>query len=290
MTATATRPERTLSRNPVDAWMDGSYRFAGSAIKRKTIAVILLGLPALAPLFFISRPVIERSSSTLTGVNADVLGSGSMLLLLATLAVTPAVTLTGQVWFTPLRRWYGIVLGCTATADAIIASITSQFTGGVIGRVTGHTFLLAGLVMVLIMLPLLITANNASMRWLGRYWKQLQRLTYLVWFLLFVHLALLEGFGIQNGRNGPSGDVDHTPLLHQRLYQLSAVSLILIILRIPPVRRWVVAQRKAGRAWLPWLVLVPLIVLAIFAYAYIITEEVFKGVAEFRLQLPGGDG
>jgi len=61
-------------------------------------------------------------------------------------------------------------------------------------------------------------------------------------------------------------------------------------LRIPPVRRWVVAQRKAGRAWLPWLVLVPLIVLAIFAYAYIITEEVFKGVAEFRLQLPGGDG
>jgi sulfoxide reductase heme-binding subunit YedZ len=292
MTDTATRPMsiRKMARNPVDTWMDGGHRFAGSVIKRKTLACVLLGAPALAPLFFTARPVVMGDTAPLTSINADVLGTGSMLMLLAMLMITPAVTLTGQVWFTPLRRWYGIVLGCTATADAIIASITSQFTGGVIGRVTGHTFLLAGLVMVLIMLPLLITANNASMRWLGRYWKQLQRLTYLVWFLLFVHLALLEGFGIQNGRNGPSGDVDHTPLLHQRLYQLSAVSLILIILRIPPVRRWVVAQRKAGRAWLPWLVLVPLIVLAIFAYAYIITEEVFKGVAEFRLQLPGGDG
>ena len=270
--------------------MDGSYRFAGSAIKRKTIAVILLGLPALAPLFFISRPVIERSSSTLTGVNADVLGSGSMLLLLATLAITPAVTLTGQRWFVPLRRWYGVVLACNALADAIIASITGAFTGGVPGRIFGHTFLLAGLMMVLVMLPLAITANAWSMRWLGRYWKTLQRFTYLVWFLLFVHLALLEGFGIQNRLNGPSGAFDHSPLVHQRFYQLSAVSLILIILRIPPVRRWVTAQRKAGRAWLPWLVFLPLIILAVVAYCYIINELCFKGVGAFRLQLPGGDG
>jgi sulfoxide reductase heme-binding subunit YedZ len=285
VTATATRPERALSRNPVDAWMDGSYRFAGSAIKRKTIAVILLGLPALAPLFFIARPVIERSSATLTGVNADVMGTGSMLLLLATLAVTPAITLTGQHWFVALRRWYGVVLGCTATADAIIASITSQFTGGVIGRVTGHTFLLAGLVMVLIMLPLAVTANAWSMRWLGRYWKTLQRFTYLVWFLLFVHLALLEGFGIQNRLNGPSGAFDHSPLVHQRFYQLAAVSLPLLLLRIPPVRRW-----AAGHRTLAWLVFLPLIALAIVAYAYIINEEVMKGVAAFRMQLPGGDG
>ena len=290
MTATATRPERTLSRNPVDAWMDGSYRFAGSAIKRKTIAVILLGLPALAPLFFISRPVIERSSSTLTGVNADVLGSGSMLLLLATLAITPAVTLTGQRWFVPLRRWYGVVLACNALADAIIASITGAFTGGVPGRIFGHTFLLAGLMMVLVMMPLAITANAWSMHWLGRYWQTLQRFTYAVWALLFVHLALLEGFGIQNGRNGPSGAVDGTPIEHQRLYQLIAVSVILLVLRIPPVRRWVTAQRKADRAWLPWLVFLPLIILAVVAYAYIINELCFKGVAAFRMQLPGGDG
>jgi DMSO/TMAO reductase YedYZ heme-binding membrane subunit len=284
MTDTVTRPMPSPARNPVDTWMEGSYRFAGSAFKRKTIFMIALGLPALAPLFFISRPVIERSSSTLTGVNADVLGSGSMLLLLATLAVTPAVTLTGQHWFVPLRRWYGVVLACNALADAIIASITGAFTGGVPGRIFGHTFLLAGLMMVLVMMPLAITANAWSMRWLGRYWKTLQRFTYLVWFLLFVHLALLEGFGIQNRQNGPSGAFDHSPLLHQRFYQLAAVSLPLLLLRIPPVRRW-----AAGHRTLAWLVFLPLIALAIVAYAYIINELCFKGVGAFRLQLPGGD-
>jgi DMSO/TMAO reductase YedYZ heme-binding membrane subunit len=284
-----TRPMAQPGRSRVDDWMNRDFRFAGSKIRRKTVACIVLGIPALAPLFFAARPVIELDTGILTDLNADVLGSASMLLLLAMLAVTPAVTLTGQHWFVPLRRWYGIVLGCGALADAIIASITGNFTGGAIGRVAGHTFLLAGLMMVLIMLPLLITANNASMHWLGRYWKSLQRLTYAVWALLFVHLALLEGFGFQQGTNGPSSLPDGTPVLHQRLYQLTAVSLPLLVLRLPPVRRWVTRQRTAGRAWLPYLVMAPLIVLAAVAYAYIVNEELFKGLSAFRLQPPAGD-
>ena len=37
--------------NPVDAWMDEKFKFAGSQIKRKTVACVLLGLPAIAPIF-----------------------------------------------------------------------------------------------------------------------------------------------------------------------------------------------------------------------------------------------
>jgi DMSO/TMAO reductase YedYZ heme-binding membrane subunit len=271
-------------RNRADAWMARTFRFAGSDICRGTVACVILGIPALAPLGFIARPVILLDHEVLTGLNADVLGSASMLLLLAMLAVTPAVTLTGQHWFIPLRRWYGIVLGVTAITDAVIASVTGDFAGGVAGRVAGHAFLLAGLMMTAIMAPLLITANNASMRWLGRYWKPLQRLTYLIWALLWVHLALLEGFGYQHGTNGPSSLPDGTPVPHQRLYQLTAVSLPLILLRIPPVRRWAAAHRK-----LAWLVLSPLIALAAMAYAYILNEEIYKGIGCFRLQLPAGD-
>jgi DMSO/TMAO reductase YedYZ heme-binding membrane subunit len=269
--------------------MARTFRLAGSDIRRGTAACILLGVPALAPLFFTARPVILDDTSVLTSVNADVLGSASMLLLLATLAVTPAVTLTGQHWFVPLRRWYGIVLGVTAITDAAIAAVTSDFTGGPLGRLAGHTFLLAGLMMVAVMTPLLVTANNYSMRLLGRYWKQLQRLTYLVWFLLSVHLALLEGFGVQHGTDGPSTAPDGTPVVHQRLYQLAAVSLPLLILRVPRVRRWVSRQRAAGRGWVPWLVFAPLIAVAVAGYAYIVNEEVFKGAGAFRLQPPGGD-
>ncbi len=44
-------PERQrAARNPVDAWMDQDFKFAGSFIKRKTVALFLLGVPALAPL------------------------------------------------------------------------------------------------------------------------------------------------------------------------------------------------------------------------------------------------
>ncbi len=187
-------PERQLAaRNPVDAWMDQDFKFAGSFIKRKTVALSLLGVPALAPLFFMSRAVIELNSNTMNQVEADVLGTGSMALLILTLTITPLVTVTGQHWFVPLRKWYGIVLGCTATTDAVLASITTSFAGGVIGRLTGHTFLLAGFVMVAILFPLLLISSNRAQRSLGKYWKPLQKLTYAVWGLLLVHLALLGG-------------------------------------------------------------------------------------------------
>lgn len=279
-----TRERPRAARNPVDAWMDQDFKFAGSFIKRKTIALSLLGVPALAPLFFMSRALIELDSNTMNQVEADVLGTGAMALLILTLTVTPLVTLTGQHWFVPLRKWYGIVLGCTATADAVLASITTSFAGGVIGRLTGHTFLLAGFVMVAILFPLLLISSNRAQRSLGKYWKPLQKLTYAVWGLLFVHLALLEGLGFQHGTNGPSSSFDHNPVLHQRLYQLTACSLPLLLLRIPPVKRWAARLHKAGRERVVYLVFLPLAALYIIFFAYIVNEEIFKGVSAFRLQ------
>jgi methionine sulfoxide reductase heme-binding subunit len=290
--ATTTRPRRAelapKASNPVDAWMDQGTKFAGSVIKRKTVAVVVLGIPALAPVFFMSRAIVELNPNTMNQVEADVLGTGSMALLILTLTITPLVTVTGQHWFVPLRKWYGIVLACTATADAILAAITSSFTGGVIGRLTGHTFLLAGFVMVSLLFPLLLISNSRAQRWLGKYWKPLQKLTYVVWALLFVHLALLEGFGFQNGTNGPSAGFDHDPIFHQRLYQLTACSLPLLLLRLPPVRRWVARQQKAGRGWVVYVTFLPLAVLYILAFGFIINEEIFKGVSAFRLQPVNG--
>jgi methionine sulfoxide reductase heme-binding subunit len=276
------------ARNRVDAWMEQDFKFAGSVIKRKTVAVFLLGIPALAPLFFMSRAVIELNSSTMNQVEADVLGTGSMALLILTLTVTPMVSLTRQHWFVPLRKWYGIVLACTATADAVLAAITSSFTGGVIGRLTGHTFLLAGFMMVSLLFPLLLISNNRAQRWLGKYWKPLQKLTYVIWGLLFVHLALLEGLGFQNGTNGPSSSFDHNPVLHQRLYQLTACSLPLLALRLPPVKRWVARQQQAGRERAVYLAFLPVAALYALFFAYIVNEEIFKGVSAFRLQPVNG--
>jgi methionine sulfoxide reductase heme-binding subunit len=286
--AEETPERRRPPRNPVDAWMDQDFKFAGSFIKRKTVALVLLGAPALAPFFFMSRAVIELNSNTMNQVEADVLGTGSMLLLILTLTITPLVTLTGQHWFVPLRKWYGILLACSAATDAVLASITSSFAGGVIGRLTGHTFLLVGFVMVSIMFPLLLISNSRAQRALGRYWKMLQKLTYAVWGLLFLHLALLEGFGFQHGTNGPSSSVDGDPVLHQRLYQLTACSLPLLLLRLPPVKRWVAEQQRAGRERVVYMVFLPLMALYVLFFTFIVNEEIFKGVSAFRLQPVNG--
>ena len=251
-------------------------------VTRRRALLAVCGLPALLPIVFMSRSIVVYSTSTMHQTGNDVLGSGGMLLLMATLAITPLALLTGYRWFTPLRQWYGIVFALTIILDAVIAATDSSFAGGVAGRLAGHTFLLLGFTMVLTSLPLLATANRVSMRGLGKYWKPVQRGTYVIWALLFVHLALLEGFGIAHG--DPVGP-DRFPfdVIHQRLYQLAAISAPLLLLRLPPVRRWVKSRQRAGKSWQVWCALAPLFAVALVAYGFLANELVYKGIAAFNL-------
>jgi methionine sulfoxide reductase heme-binding subunit len=250
----------------------------GRPLSRQTVALWLLGSPALAPVLFMAPAVITVNNNTMDNSVADVLGTGGEALLLLTLLVTPMVTVTRQRWFVPLRRWYGIMFAVSVTTDATIASITTDFAGGVLGRLAGHTFLLLGFTMVLLSIPLLAIANGRAQRWLGKYWKPLQRITYVIWGLLYVHLALLFGFGVGTAETG-----DGDPIFHQRLVQLTACSIPLLALRLPPVRRWVTRQQKAGRDWLVYVLLTPLALLFVLGFAFIINEEIFKGAAAFSL-------
>ena len=228
----------------------------------------MLGLPALFPVACALPAVVTGNGASLDVSVADVMGTGSEMLLFAGLLITPLALITGKRWFVPLRQWYGIMFAVTAITDATIASITTDFTGGPVGRLTGHTFLLVGLTMVTILIPLLVTANRRSMRLMGRHWKTLQRLTYVVWALLFVHLALLFNFGPDSGDTLP----------HQRVYQYLCCSAGLLFFRLPPVRRWATARIREGARWQVWLAAVPFALLFLVAYVFIANEEIFKGV------------
>jgi DMSO/TMAO reductase YedYZ heme-binding membrane subunit len=199
------------------------------------------------------------------------------------LLVTPLVTLTGQRWFVPLRRWYGIMMACCSIGDAIAAGLTDTFAGGFFGVVAGHVFELMGFMMVLLVIPLLITGNPWAQRKLGRYWKRLHRLIYVIWGLLACHLMLLEGFGFQQGGtdNGSGHAGDGDPIFHQRFYQYSAASLFLLTLRLPPVKRWIAAREREGRSWLVVLTITPIFALFVFAMIFIVNEEIFKGIDSF---------
>jgi DMSO/TMAO reductase YedYZ heme-binding membrane subunit len=90
----------------------------------------------------------------------------------------------------------------TAFSDAITTSITTSFAGGVFGRLAGHTFLLVGFVNTMLLIPLFLTANHRAQRWLGRSWKRLHSLVYVIRALLVLHLVLLAGFGSSTAPTG----------------------------------------------------------------------------------------
>jgi len=276
----APEPQRS-AKNRVDEWMEVDFKFGGSRVKRKAVALILLGLPAVVPLFFMLPALVTVNANTFSVSVDDTLGTGAEFCLFISLLVTPMMTLTGQYWFFGLRRWYGLMMACCAFGDAIGAGITDTFAGGVFGRLAGHTFTLVGFTMVVLVIPLFLTGNPWAQRKLGKFWKQLHRLIYVIWGLLAVHLMLLEGFGFESGNNGSGFAGDGDPIFHQRFYQYSACSLFLLTLRLPPVRKWIDARQKEGRNWLVWTVIGPIFALFIFGMIFIVNEEIFKGIDSF---------
>jgi DMSO/TMAO reductase YedYZ heme-binding membrane subunit len=258
------------------------YEFSAITIRKRSLALFFMRLPVFVPIIFMIRPWIALNPhGTLTNTEADVLGSGGVLCFYIALSITPLITLTGAQWIAPLRRWYGIWFAVIGIADSTTASITTDFNGGVFGRLAGHTFLLAGFLIILLAIPLLATANTPAQRKLGKWWKRLQRMTYVIWGFVVLHLLLLDGFK-------PFGDADGDgdPIFHQRFYQAVAISIPLIILRLPPVRRWIIEQRAQGRQWLVWLTVAPFAVFYVTAMAFIVNEEIFTGTMAITLHPP----
>ncbi len=266
----------------VDTWMGESLVFSAASIKKQSIALFLLRLPAFIPLIFISRGWLSlNTKDVLTNTEADVLGTGGEICFFVAVSITPIITVTGARWIAPLRRWYGIMFAIIGIADTMTAAITGEFAGGVFGRIAGHTFLLAGFLVILLTVPLLATANTPAQRKLGKYWKRLQKMTYVIWGLIVIHLLLLDGFTPFGASDG-----DGDPIFHQRFYQAVAISIPLIILRLPPVRRWITKQRAAGRHMWVWLTIVPLAALYIVGFTFIINEEIFTGTMAITLHPP----
>jgi DMSO/TMAO reductase YedYZ heme-binding membrane subunit len=275
-------PHWKSTKRGMDQWMEQSFKFGGSQIKRRTLALLLIGSFGALPLFFMLPALLQMNENTFSVSVDDTLGTGAEVCLFLSLLVSPMMLLTGLRWFFPLRRWFGIMMACCAIGDALAAGLTDNFAGSFLSKVTEHTFTLAGFTMVLLVIPLLLTGNPWAQRKLGRYWKMLHRLIYVIWGLLFVHLATLEGFGFERRDNGSGFSGDGDPIFHQRLYQYAAVSLFLLTLRLPPVKRWIVARQQEGRNKLVWLTITPIFVLFLFGMVFILNELFFKGINSFN--------
>ena len=230
----------------------------------------------ILPFVFMAPEIISliqgrpNSVAHVSASTADVLGTSSFLLFVVMLTVTPVHTMTGWRWHLILRRDYGVAMFFTAGTDLTLAALTTgdTFPGGPLGRIAGHTFLVFGTLSVFLLIPLTLTANRRAMRWLGGHWKSIQRLTYVLWVTILIHLAFLFG-------------------LSSIFLDALAVSAPLALMRVPAVRRWWRAARNA-RAHRLLRVGAALVLIGLFSvgYSQLVHELAIKGTAAFVQQPP----
>ncbi len=148
-------------------------------------------------------------------------GRYALILLIASLAVTPLNTLFRRRWLIPLRKILGLyAFGYAALHFLVFVGVDYLFDWELIkGALFEKRYALAGFSAFLILLPLALTSTKGWMRRLGKRWKSLHRLVYLAGGLVIVHFVWLVKSDIRR------------PLLY------GAVLGLFLLLRLPAVRR-----------------------------------------------------
>jgi sulfoxide reductase heme-binding subunit YedZ len=248
--------ERTRQRAPL-VWVFRAFLLVPFVFMGPEIALAVVGHPS-------GIPGLRTS-------DADVMGNAALLAFMMMMCITPIHTMTGWKWHLVLRREYGIGMAAAAFTDLTLAIIVTgpEFHGGLLTRIAGHTFLLAGTVSVTLLIPLALTANLRAQRWLGPHWKTLHRLVYVLWVTILLHLAFLFAF---------------------RTLFIAALemSVPLLVMRLPPVRKWWLAARRAHRKLaVRWVAAIALMAVFGVGYVTIMREYINVGVGAFLLHPPG---
>jgi sulfoxide reductase heme-binding subunit YedZ len=158
-------------------------------------------------------------------------GKTALVLLVLSLACTPAYKLAGLRWAIGLRRTLGLYAFTYAAVHVMIfVGVDYQFDPELLrGAVLEKRYALAGLAAFLLLLPLAVTSTGWWRRRLGLNWSRLHRAVYLAALMAVVHYLWLV-----------KADVSQ-PL------QYGVAVLLLMLLRLPAVGRALRLRRA------PWL-------------------------------------
>jgi sulfoxide reductase heme-binding subunit YedZ len=147
-------------------------------------------------------------------------GKTALVLLVLSLACTPVYILFGFKQAIRLRRPLGLYAFLYAGLHGLtFVGLDFGFDLGlIVEEILQRRFVQAGMLAFLLLLPLAITSTRGWIRRLGRNWRRLHRLVYLVALLVVVHFVWLA-----------KGDI-REPLLY------GALVALLLVVRIPAVR------------------------------------------------------
>jgi sulfoxide reductase heme-binding subunit YedZ len=154
-------------------------------------------------------------------------GLPALVLLVLTLAVTPANTLLGWRWAIPLRKWFGLYAFFYVCLHFLtFVGVDYGFDLNLIyGAIFEKRFALVGFAAFLLLIPLALTSTRGWQRRLGKAWKRLHRLVYVVAVLAVIHFVWLVKSDYRE------------PLLY------GAAIALLLIARVPAVRQRLSAWR-----------------------------------------------
>jgi methionine sulfoxide reductase heme-binding subunit len=119
----------------------------------------------------------------------DTLGIWALRLLIVTLAITPLRDWFNAPWLISLRRMLGVYAFVYVLLHFLNWLILDQgmYWAGIGDDIARRPFITIGFLALLLLIPLAVTSTNGMMRRLGRRWKTLHRLVYLIVLLGIWH-------------------------------------------------------------------------------------------------------
>jgi sulfoxide reductase heme-binding subunit YedZ len=144
--------------------------------------------PALWALVLVPAPVLI-AQLLLDQLGADPIdklerltGEWALRFLIASLAVTPLMRLTGWGWLVAQRRFLGLAAFFWAFGHLSVYTVLDWFFDWqeIIKDVTKHLYITLGMLAFVIMVPLALTSTKSSIRKLGGVrWNRLHALVYV---------------------------------------------------------------------------------------------------------------
>ena len=146
---------------------------------------------ALVPLaVLIARVATKTLGADPVAIALNQLGLSALILLLASLATTPARIALGWSWPPRLRRMLGLFAFFYASLHVLTYAFVDQgLAWGAIGRdIAERPFITAGMLAFTLLVPLAATSTAGMQKRLGGVrWRQLHRLVYLAGIAAALH-------------------------------------------------------------------------------------------------------
>jgi methionine sulfoxide reductase heme-binding subunit len=147
--------------------------------------------PALFALCLIPVLVVMGRGFEIAGTNLganpietmrDEFGEWGLRFLCITLAITPARDWFNASWLLLLRRMLGLFAFAYISLHFLTWLVLDQglYWPGVLEDIVKRPFITIGMLALVLLIPLAITSTNGMQRRLGRRWKTLHRLTYVI--------------------------------------------------------------------------------------------------------------